>query len=178
MKPAPRALILAVPFFALMAIAAGAAEPIVVKNAWLRATPKSAPVAGGYATLTNTGTEPDTLVSASLPMAAEGQIHTMTTRNGVMEMRRLDDGLVLAPGATLTLKPGGNHLMFLKPTRQLKEGETIDGTLVFGKAGRVPVTFTVGGMAAKAAPGAKASKADDMGGMDMKGMDMKGMHAH
>ena len=158
------------------AFAAAAERPIVVKDAWLRATPKSAPVAGGYVTLTNTGSKPDTLVSASLPIAPEGQIHTMTMRGGVMEMRRLDKGLVLAPGATVTLKPGGDHLMFMEPTRQLKEGETINGTLTFAGAGTVPVTFAVGGMAAKAAPGKATPK--DVGGMDMGGMDMKGMHAH
>ena len=99
--------------FARPAFAADA--PIAIAHAWLRATPKTAPVAGGYVTLTNTGKEPDTLVSASLPMAPDGQVHTMTMTNGVMAMHRLDDGLVLAPGVTVTLRPGGDHLMFLKP---------------------------------------------------------------
>ena len=77
----------------LFASATLAAEAtITIAHPWLRATPRTAPVAGGYATLTNTGIEPDTLVSASLPMASEGQIHTMTMKDGVMEMRRLDDG--------------------------------------------------------------------------------------
>ena len=156
-------------------IAARAAEdPILVAHPWLRATPRTAPVAGGYATITNRGTEPDTLVSASLPMAAEGQIHTMTMKNGVMEMRRLDDGLTIAPGATVTLQPGGDHLMFIKPKVQLKEGESVAGTLTFRKAGAIPVTFAVGGMAAKTAPGTKPAGHDMSGGMGMKGMEMKG----
>ena len=166
----------------LSAVPAHAADaPITIAHPWLRATPRSAPVAGGYATLTNTGTEPDTLVSASLPMASEGQIHTMTMKNGVMEMRRLDDGLTIAPGATVTLRPGGDHLMFLKPTAQLKEGESVKGSLTFRRAGTVPVTFAVGGMAARSAPDTKpfahgTQEGMDVKGMDMKGMDMKGMH--
>ena len=42
---------------------AGAADytqgQITVGNPWARATPKSAPVAGGYLTITNKGTVPD-----------------------------------------------------------------------------------------------------------------------
>ena len=159
---------------ALLSGTAHAADArIAVSHPWLRATPRTAPVAGGYVTLTNNGKEPDTLVSASLPMAPEGQVHTMTMKNGVMAMRRLDDGLAIAPGATVTLRPGGDHLMFLKPTAQLKEGESVQGSLVFKHAGTVPVTFAVGGMAAKAAPGTKPGASMHEG---MEGMDMKGMH--
>ncbi len=157
----------------LLAVPAFAAEAsITIAHPWLRATPRTAPVAGGYVTLTNTGKEPDTLVSARLTMAPEGQVHTMTMKNGVMEMRRLDKGLAIAPGATVTLRPGGDHLMFLNPTAQLKEGESVEGSLTFDRAGTVPVTFTVGGMAAKVAPGVKAGAPmhEGMHGMDMKGM--------
>ena len=153
---------------------------IVVTAPWLRATPKNAPVAGGYLTVTNKGPSTDRLVGASLPMASDGQVHTMTMKNGVMHMERLD-GLAIAPGATVTLSPGGRHLMFTKPSMPLKEGETIDGTLVFEKAGKVAVTFKVGGMAAKQAPGAPGHEdmaMPDMKGMNMKGMDMKDSLAH
>ena len=152
------------------------ASPITIKAPWLRATPKSAPVAGGYATIVNTGTTPDRLVGASLPIAAEGQVHAMSMLNGVMHMERLDAGLLIPAGGTIVLAPGGNHLMFLKPTVPLKEGESVKGTLVFEKAGTLPVTFVIGGMAAKSAPGSKANdvKGHDMPGMDMPGM--KGMH--
>ena len=162
---------LALAVFLAGPVAAHAADgPITIAHPWLRATPRTAPVAGGYATITNTGTEPDTLLSASLPMAAQGQVHTMTMKNGVMEMRRLEDGLPLAPGATVTLRPGGDHLMFVQPTSQLKEGESVPGTLTFKKAGTIPVTFVVGGMAAKSAPGTRPSGHQGMSGMDMKGM--------
>ncbi len=139
-------------------IASNAADaPITISHAWLRATPKNAPVAGGYVAITNDGKESDTLVSASLPMAPEGQVHSMAMRNDVMEMRRLDEGLTIAPGASVTLQPGGNHLMFLKPTAQLRKGESVKGSLTFKHAGTVSVIFSVGGMAAKNAPGTKSA---------------------
>ena len=168
-------------FATLLAGSAHAADaPISVSHAWLRATPRTAPVAGGYVTLTNTGKAPDTLVSASLPMAPEGQVHTMTMKNGVMSMRRLD-GLAIAPGATVTLRPGGDHLMFLNPKSQLKDGESVQGSLTFKHAGTVPVTFSVSGMAAETAPGTKIAPGSKGGasmhpGNGMEGPEMKGMY--
>lgn len=147
---------------------APAAKGIVVKDAWLRATPNGAKVAGGYATITNAGATPDTLVAASIPDAAAGEIHTMSMENGVMHMGRLEHGLTIAPGATVSLKPGGDHLMFMNPAAALREGTTVSGSLTFEKAGTMPVVFTVGGMAAKSAPGGM----HDTGAMDMNG-DMK-----
>jgi copper(I)-binding protein len=162
-------------------VAEPATSTITVTKPWIRATPRGAKVAGGYATITNMGKEPDRLVSASIPTAPEGQIHSMTMDNGVMHMARLDDGLAIAPGATVTLAPGGFHVMFVNPRTQLKEGEIVQGTLTFAKAGAIPVTFAVAGMAAKTAsdiktaPGAKAGHAAmKMDGMDMSGHDMGG----
>lgn len=180
MTPSAHFAASAVALLLLAAPACAADAPITIAHPWLRATPRTAPVAGGYATITNGGSEPDTLLSASLAVAPEGQIHSMTMKNGVMEMRRLDEGLTVAPGATVTLRPGGDHLMFLNPKAQLKEGENVKGTLVFKRAGAVPVTFAVGGMAAKNAPGTKSAPgtkaAGRHGGAGSMDMDMPGMH--
>ena len=163
-------------FLVLSAILAStlsaAAGQIEVASPWLRATPHGAPVAGGYATIVNHGATPDRLIGASIPMAPTGEVHAMTMANGIMHMARLPDGLTIAPGATVSLKPGGYHLMFLKPTAQLKEGQHIAGSLTFAKAGSVDVTFVVAGMAATAAPGTSPAPAA-MSGMDMTGSDMK-----
>ncbi len=130
-------------------VAAGA---VSIRQAWLRATPSGAKVAGGYVTLVNAGPGEDRLIAASLEGARVGEVHTMAMHGGVMHMARLDQGLPLAPGATVTLKPGGEHLMFLDPTAQFKQGQRVAGTLTFAKAGRVAVTFSVAGMAARDAP--------------------------
>ena len=129
---------------------------IKVEAPWLRATPKGAPVIGGYATIINKGTSPDHLLSASIPVAAKAEVHSMTMNDGIMHMERLKNGLAIAPGASVTLAPSGNHLMFTRPTEQLKQGQTISGTMLFEKAGAIPVTFAVGGIGATAAPGTSA----------------------
>jgi periplasmic copper chaperone A len=150
-------------------VAPASAADIVVTSPWLRATPKNAPVAAGYATITNKGADADRLVGATLPMAQDGQIHSMSMAGGVMRMERLHDGLPIGPGATVALAPGGYHLMFVKPSAQLKAGETVEGTLVFQKAGNVAVTFAVAPIGAKTAPSKPAM--NGMSGMD----DMPGM---
>ena len=128
------------------------AGSVAIKDAWLRATPNGAKVAAGYITLRNSGSSEDRLTGASLDTAPKGEVHTMTMSGGVMHMKRLDDGLAVPPGATVTLKPGGDHLMFFDPSAPLKEGQSVSGTLTFAKAGTVKITFAVAGMAAKSAP--------------------------
>ncbi len=132
-----------------------AADTIVVTSPWLRATPKGAGVAVGYAILTNKGSSADRLIGASLPMAPDGQIHEMSMADGVMSMRRLTNGLSIAPGATVALTPGGYHLMFMKPKAPLREGQSVQGTLLFERAGKVTVTFPVAGFGATEAPAQK-----------------------
>ena len=70
----------------------------------------------------------------------------MTMSGGVMQMRELVGGLVVAPGATVELKPGGNHLMFMDLKAPLSQGATVPVTLTFEKAGKVEVPFPVRGL--------------------------------
>lgn len=121
-----------------------------IVHPWSRATPNGAKVAGGYLSVTNTGTEPDTLTGASLAAAGRAELHRMSMEGDVMKMAPVEGGLVIKPGETITLKPGSYHLMFLDLKGALKQGDMAAGTLTFEKAGSVPVEFEVEGIAAKA----------------------------
>jgi hypothetical protein len=57
------------------------------------------------------------------------------------------------------LAPGGAHLMFIKPARPFAEGDRIEATLEFARAGSVRVEFVVQRNAAK-----EPDRADDHGG--------------
>lgn len=142
---------LAAPLF--MAAAVAQPAPATIKSGalqieapWLRATPGGAKVAAGYLRITNTGSEADRLVGASMPLAGRGEVHEMTMQNGVMHMARLAEPLVIAAGKTVELKPGGFHLMFVDLKGALKEGYSVDVTLTFEKAGSVTVPFPVQGL--------------------------------
>ncbi|SMO44639.1 copper chaperone PCu(A)C [Paracoccus laeviglucosivorans] len=126
---------------------------LTVSDGFMRAMPPNAPVAGGYLTITNNGTADDRLVSASSPEAGEVQVHEMTMNGDVMKMRELPDGLPIPAGQTVTLTPGGNHLMFLKVATPFTEGQTAHATLVFQNAGQLEVPLAVGPMNARKAGG-------------------------
>lgn len=116
---------------------------IEVEHPWSRATPPGAKVAAGYLSIENAGDAPDRLVSATAEIAAKTEIHEMTVTDGVMTMRPLPDGVALPSKGEARLAPGGLHLMFMGLKRQLSQGESFAGTLIFEKAGEVKVQFAV-----------------------------------
>jgi len=82
---------------------------IEVGNPWTRATPRGAPVAVVYMTITNKGSVADRLVGGSTAVAGRFEVHNMVTEDGVAKMRPVTGGLEIKPGSTVTLEPGGLH---------------------------------------------------------------------
>jgi hypothetical protein len=138
------------------------AGDLVITQAWSRATPGGAKIGGGYLTIENKGSAPDRLVGGSADIAEKVQVHEMAMSNGVMTMRPLENGLTIAPGKTVKLAPGGNHLMLVGLKHPLKQGDKLPITLEFEKAGKVKVSFDVEGVGAQGPAGG--------GPMDMKKM--------
>ena len=132
------------------------AGDLVISQAWSRATPGGAKVAGGFLTIENKGSAPDKLVAVSAEIAGKTEVHEMAMDNGVMKMRPLDKGLVIEPGKTVKLAPGGYHLMLQDLKGPFKEGEKVPVTLQFEKAGKVAVSLDVQGVGAQAPGGAEA----------------------
>src|SRR5271154_1385273 len=87
------------------------AGDLVITQAWSRATPGGAKIGVGYLTIENKGSTPDRLTGASAEVAGKVEVHEMVMNNGVMTMRPLDKGLIIDPGKTVKLAPGGSHLM-------------------------------------------------------------------
>ena len=114
-----------------------------IEHPWTRATPKGAPVAGGYLKITNNGTAPDKLVGGTFVNAGRFEVHEMKTENGVALMRPLKAGLEIKPGQTVELKPGSFHLMFMDLKTPVEQGKGVKGTLVFEKAGTVEIEYAV-----------------------------------
>lgn len=120
------------------------AGSLTIETPWARATPGGAKVAGGYMKITNTGKDADRLIGGTVPFAGRFELHEMSMDGGTMRMRELTSGLEIKPGETVELKPGGYHVMFMNLKQGLKEGQSIKGTLVFEKAGKVEVEYRVG----------------------------------
>ena len=144
-------------------LAAGVkAGDLTIENAWTRATPKGSQVGAGYLTIRNDGAANDKLTGVTVDFAA-AQMHEMKMDKGVMQMRELTAGLEIPAHKSVTLAPGGTHLMFVGLKHPLTKGETVKATLTFEHAGQVTVELPVAGIGA-AGPGG--------GSHDMKGMKM------
>ena len=140
------------------------AGDIVIENPWARATPKGAEVGSGYLMIQNKGAAPDRLTGGTTDFAAV-EVHQMTSANGVSQMRELKDGLTIPAHSSVTLSPGGYHLMFTHLAHPLTKGESVKATFNFEHAGPLEVEFKVMGVGAAGTGGMK--------GMDnMKGMKM------
>ena len=124
------------------------AGDLVLDHAWARATPAGAKVAGGYLTVENKGATPDKLMGGTSRAAGKVEVHETAMNNGVATMRPVKEGLSIPPGQSVTLAPGGYHLMMTELKGPLKKGDKLVITLVFEKAGEVKATFDVQGVGA------------------------------
>ena len=114
---------------------------IMVQSGWMRAKIPSRPAAG-YFELINHGPA-DTMLSAASPAFKTVEIHTHTMTDGIMRMRKLDR-LATPAHETIVFQPHGLHLMMFDPVKQLKNGDTVEVTLVFETAGEITLSLTVG----------------------------------
>ena len=126
---------------------------LTLSGAFTRATLPNAPVGGGYVTITNNGAEADRLVAAESPFSPDVQVHQMAVVNDVMQMSELPDGLEIPAGESVTLAPGGLHLMFMNIAKPFVEDETVPVTLTFEKAGTVEIELAVEAFGASAHEG-------------------------
>lgn len=121
---------------------------VAVTQAWIRATPGGARVAGGYLVIENKGPVADKLLSASTAAARKIEIHEMAITDGVMTMRPVEGGLPIAAGSTVKFAPGGLHLMIVGLAAPLLRGDKVPVNLTFEKAGDIAVSFDVQAMGA------------------------------
>ncbi len=109
-----------------------AAEPVSVRNAWVRAPVAGQPVAGAYLDLESANDA--ALVGAETPAAGRVELHSMTMEGGVMKMRQVGR-IGLPAGKAVKLAPGGLHLMLFDLKQPLKPGSKVPLTLTVEAAG-------------------------------------------
>ncbi len=142
-KPVVMAMIIASLFTVAVPDSAHSDGLIEVKKAWLRATPPSAKAAGGYLIIVNNTHNDDTLTGVNFSGARKSEVHEMKMADGVMKMRPLENGIDIPAGKSVTLKPGGYHLMFMGLKEQLKDGQNFPIMLKFARSGELEVNFPV-----------------------------------
>ncbi|MEN8822081.1 MAG: copper chaperone PCu(A)C [Abyssibacter sp.] len=107
-------------------------DPIVVEDGWVRALPPGAKMTAGYVSITNNGDGELRMLGASSPNFGRIEMHSVYLEDGVQQMRMVD-GYKIAPGETLTLSSGAEHLMMRFP-RDLEQAN-----------GEVPVSLAFRG---------------------------------
>lgn len=138
----------------LSSFAAAEEANVTVSQAWARSTPGGARNGAAFLQVTAKGS-PDKLVGAKSDVAEQVELHNHIHEDGVMRMRRVD-AIDVPAGQSVTLEPGGYHLMLMNLKRPLKVGESLDLTLIFEKAGEVAVTANIEPLGAKGPGSAKA----------------------
>lgn len=88
-----------------------------------------------YVEITNRGTAPDTLLGASSPSAAGAMLHGGSMAH-VMT-------LPIPAGGTLSLAPGGTHIMLSDFSAMPQAGDSLTLTLTFARAGSVTLQLPV-----------------------------------
>lgn len=139
------------------------AGDLSITDAFTRAMLPGARSGGAYLSIENKGAVPDRLIGASTAAAQLAQVHEMKMDGDMMKMGEVPGGLEIPAGGSVTLAPGGFHIMLMGIGTPFTEGECLELTLTFEKAGDVPVVVSVGGTAADGA----------MEGMEHEGMEMK-----
>lgn len=124
--------------------AAAMAADITVSDPYARAASPSARSGAAFMAITNTGDAPDRLVSAASDIAQRVELHThVADGDGVMRMVHVEEGFEIAPGETVMLQRGGKHVMFMGLTRAMAQGDSVEVTLSFERAGDVVVEVPV-----------------------------------
>ena len=127
------------------------AGSVEISSPWSRATPNGAQTAVGYMTIKNNGTTSDRLIGGSVDVADRFQLHSMAMESGIAKMRELNS-IEIKPGQTIEFKPGSSHVMFVNLKHPLSKGEHVVGILVFERAGKVRIEYSVEGIGSRQGP--------------------------
>jgi periplasmic copper chaperone A len=133
-------LSLSAAFIALGAAFAHAAGPVVVRDAWVRATAPGQKVAGAYLELVSPAEAALTAVAS--PAAARVELHATTIEGGVMRMRPTEK-IALPAGRAVRLAPGGLHVLLFDIKRPLNERDRVPLTLTIQRADGSRFTVSV-----------------------------------
>lgn len=109
--------------------ASASQQPLEVKEAWVKAN--SGDMTGAFATVTNTSDQAITIEGAQNQYSQMLELHTteLDPETGASSMKKVEGGFELAPGQTLELAPGGDHIMFMDMTCSLPAGGNTQITL-------------------------------------------------
>lgn len=115
-----------------------------------------------YFDITNNSDTDDVLLSADAEGFEDVQLHDTIVEDGSASMVEQEEGIAIPAGDTVTLEPGGLHVMLIGSENELAAGDELTINLVFENAGEVELTSVV-----------RDRGEDDPQPMDMGGSEME-----
>lgn len=115
-----------------------AAAEILIQNAWYRIPFPGASVTAAYVTIQNSDEHDDELLSVSSKLCDTIEIHDMIADAYGMQMKHLTS-LKIPARSSVSLKPSGKHLMFIKPQKAAQTGMSGALHFKFKRAGTVTI---------------------------------------
>ncbi|WP_205741914.1 copper chaperone PCu(A)C [Halomonas marinisediminis] len=119
-----------VALLASLASSAALADSLRVEGAHVRAVPPVSTTTAAFMVLHNEGEADRSLVAASTPAARVAELHNHVDVDGVMQMRRVE-AVPVPANASVSLAPGGYHLMLIDLAAPLHEGDEVTLSLTF-----------------------------------------------
>ena len=116
---------------------------IVITHSRARPTLGAMKTTAAFMTIKNSGAQDDRLIGVKGDIAMALELHTHIKEGDVMRMRRVEDGFKIPAGGEHMLAPGSDHIMIMGMTEGAAIGDKLPMTLVFEKAGEIPVLVPV-----------------------------------
>lgn len=130
-------------FVAIVSAPMAFAADITIADPYMRVSGAMATSGAAFMVIENTGAE-DRLIGVRSSLAEKVELHThLQDANGVMKMLHVEEGFPIAAGETHVLQRGGEHVMFLGLNSVPVQGDVVELTLTFEKAGDIVVEVPV-----------------------------------
>jgi copper(I)-binding protein len=114
-------------------------SPLTIADGWAKAADKG--MSAGFGMIKNPTNKPIRVIGVTSPNSTFMQLHEVVMKDGSMVMQQKQGGFVIPAKGMTELKPGGNHLMFMKLTKPITAGAMIPITLITADGGQLKTTI-------------------------------------
>jgi copper(I)-binding protein len=149
---------------------------VQIVDAWVKT--QDTGMTAAFGTVTNTSSRDVTVTSVETPVSPMVQLHeTVASAAGDMVMQEKAGGFTIPAGGSLSLAPGGNHIMLMGLAHPLQAGDDVDFTVSLSDGTSFTFTAAVKDFAGanenyvEETPSKTSGMDPDMTGTDMPGMD-------